>query len=302
MPIATSPMGHKVPYKAIGSGPALILIHGAFECAYSHSDLAKALSPHFTAITYNRRGRLDNAEYGDSFSMATEVDDLHTLLTATGARFIFGISSGALICLGAMRDPKLEGMIDKAAIYEPVISIDGSVDFTVLSKYDQAIKDERYDRALVYAMLGTEMGPRWLHYMPTSFLVGMTRWMMDKQEKGEAKKAEQEKKNKTDVKAASEEASGKVEKKEQENTSDVSADQNMPTLRAYAPTLRGDLVLVKEMADSIASFKVIQTKVLLMNGDNSPKYLLNCLGPLDEALPKCKRVEFKGCDHGMCFS
>jgi alpha-beta hydrolase superfamily lysophospholipase len=233
--------------------------------------------------------------------MATELADLSAVLTASGARLIFGISSGALICLAAMRDERLAAMIDKAAIYEPPISINGNVDFSILAKYDKAIKDERYDRALVYAMLGTEMGPRWLRYMPRAFLEGMTRWAMGKQEKEQTKDMVQEKVGESKTTTAPVAAPGEEPKKDEAIVEEVGADQGMPTLRAYAPTLRGDFELVKEMADSIASFKIIQAKVLLMGGDSSPKYLLNCLGPLDEALPKCKRVEFKGCDHGECL-
>ena len=280
MPIATSPTGHKVPYTAIGAGPAVVLIHGAFECAYSHSDLAQALSPHFTAITYNRRGRLDNAEYDEKFSMATELADLSAVLTASGARLIFGISAGALICLAAMRDEQVAAMVDKAAIYEPPISINGSVDFSVLAKYDQAIKDERYDRALVYAMLGTEMGPRWLRFMPRTFLEGMTRWAMGRQEKEQVKKTVPEKVDESKTSDAPVVAPRNEMKKDEgsvEEVGEVGADQSMPTLRAYAPTLRGDILLVKEMADSIASFKNVRAKVLLMGGDSSPKYLINCL-------------------------
>src|SRR5688572_17971373 len=55
----TSADGTQIEYTKLGSGPALILVDGAF-CYRENgpaSQLAMALAEHFTVFTYDRRGR-----------------------------------------------------------------------------------------------------------------------------------------------------------------------------------------------------------------------------------------------------
>ena len=124
---AISKDGARIRYCLSGSGPVVIVVHVAFQCADSHTDLAQALSSTFAVVLYSRRGRDDNPAFGDDHSIQTEVNDLDTILMATDAAYIFGISSGALICLEASRQLYA---IRKAVLYEPVLSIDDSLDMS----------------------------------------------------------------------------------------------------------------------------------------------------------------------------
>ena len=114
---AISKDGTKIGYTRSGDGPGLILVQGAMGAAAHYSDLANALSDAFTIVLPDRRGRgMSPRQYRAGHDVGREVEDIEAVQAATGARFIFGLSSGAMIALEAAR--RLPA-IDKAALYEP---------------------------------------------------------------------------------------------------------------------------------------------------------------------------------------
>src|SRR3954463_8112448 len=116
--------GTSLAYESAGSGPALILVGGAFcdrSARASGTPLAALLQSKFTVFSYDRRGRGDS---GDSppYAIAREVEDLAALIAEAGGRaFVYGISSGAILALeGAVQ----ELSIDKLAVFEPPLILD----------------------------------------------------------------------------------------------------------------------------------------------------------------------------------
>ncbi len=115
----TSKDGTQIAYDQQGQGPAVILVDGAL-CYRGFGpmpEVAKLLAPHFTVYTYDRRGR---GESGNTlpYSLEREVEDLAALIQqAGGSVYLYGISSGA--CLGLEAALRLDGKIQKLAIYEP---------------------------------------------------------------------------------------------------------------------------------------------------------------------------------------
>lgn len=110
--------GTRIGYDVAGTGPTLILVDGAF-CFRGFGPmpaLAPLLEPHFTVITYDRRGR---GESGDTlpFALEREFDDLAALMqTVGGEASLYGVSSGAALALHATAS----GLnITKLALYEP---------------------------------------------------------------------------------------------------------------------------------------------------------------------------------------
>jgi pimeloyl-ACP methyl ester carboxylesterase len=115
--------GTHIAYDQSGEGPPLILVDGAF-CSRTFGPmpkLASLLAPHFSVITYDRRGRGDS---GDTppYAVDREIEDLEALITAAGgSAFVFGMSSGAVLSL---RGVAWGLKIKKLAIYEPPFVVD----------------------------------------------------------------------------------------------------------------------------------------------------------------------------------
>lgn len=115
--------GTSIAFDRVGTGPALILVGGAFQQREDQllSPLGALLAPHFTVITYDRRGRGDS---GDTlpYAVEREVEDIAALTTAAGgSAFVFGNSSGGTLGLEAVAR-KLP--ITKLAFYEAPFAAD----------------------------------------------------------------------------------------------------------------------------------------------------------------------------------
>ncbi len=115
----TSRDGTRIAYEITGSGPAVILVDGAFCCRAMGPmpKLAKELVPHgLRVLTYDRRAR---GESGDTkpYALEREIEDIDALIGAAGGRaWLYGISSGAALALaaGAAGLP-----VDGLMLYEP---------------------------------------------------------------------------------------------------------------------------------------------------------------------------------------
>lgn len=253
----TSRDGTVIAYRQLGHGPGLVILHGAMETGLSHLELAEALADRFTVCLPDRRGRGLSGPVGPAYGMRREVEDVDALLTATGAHDILGVSAGALVALRAALELPA---IRKAAIFEPPLSVNGSVRLDWIPLLDRELAEGRLDAALVTGMLGAQMGPAILRTLPRGLLELMTRQMMA----SEAKKAK---------------------------PGDV-------TMRALAPTLRDDFQLVAEMADTLDDYHAIPAEILLLGGTKSPAYLQFAVESLAKSLPGARRVVFAGLDHG----
>jgi pimeloyl-ACP methyl ester carboxylesterase len=117
--------GTSIAFDQSGTGPALILVHGAFmhrAIDPQAAQLADLLSPHFTVFHYDRRGR---GESGDTqpYAVQREVEDIEALIDeAGGSAFVYGVSSGAALALEAAIEPG--DKIKKLALYEPPYNSD----------------------------------------------------------------------------------------------------------------------------------------------------------------------------------
>lgn len=252
----TSRDGTVIAYRQIGRGPGLVILHGAMETGLSHLQLAEALASSFTVYLPDRRGRGLSGPSGPDYGMRKEVEDVDALLAATGAHAVMGVSAGALIALRAALELPA---IRKAAIFEPPLSINGSVDMRWLPELDRELAQGKLDAALVTGMLGAQMGPAFMRKLPRGLLELMTRQMMA---------SEQKKAKPGDV-----------------------------TMRALAPTLRSDFQLVGELADTLDDYRAIPGDVLLLGGSKSPAYLQQAVNALTQTLPGARRVVFAGLDH-----
>jgi hypothetical protein len=87
--------GTTISYLSIGGGPSVLVLPGVLSMAADYAAFARALAEHFTVHTIERRGR------GES-----------------------GHSYGGLVALEVARN---NTAFTKIAVYEPGVSIDGSM-------------------------------------------------------------------------------------------------------------------------------------------------------------------------------
>jgi pimeloyl-ACP methyl ester carboxylesterase len=146
--------GTTIGYRQMGSGPALILVHGGMMAAQGFMQLAAALSDAFTCYVPDRRGRGLSGPAGDNFSIAREVEDMQALINQTGAVNIFGLSSGALVTLQtALQTPSLR----KVALYEPPLSLDGPESLRGwVAPYEKYLAEGNLAGAFVSVIKGTD--------------------------------------------------------------------------------------------------------------------------------------------------
>jgi pimeloyl-ACP methyl ester carboxylesterase len=176
----TSKDGTIIGYRQLGHGPGVVLLHGTMESAQSHMQLAQALAPTFTVYLPDRRGRGLSGPHGKGYSLQKEVEDMDALLTETGAHYVFGVSSGAIICLqAALTLPA----IHKAAIFEPPVLVDSSMFTAFITRYDREIAQGKVASALVTAMKGSQMGPPVFNAIPRLVIEFLTKAMMASEDK-----------------------------------------------------------------------------------------------------------------------
>jgi pimeloyl-ACP methyl ester carboxylesterase len=119
MKTVTSKDGTTIAFDQWGAGPAVILVDGALQYrAFDQGmvDLANLLSPHFTVIHYDRRGRGDSTDT-QPYALEREIEDIEALIDdAGGSASLYGISSGAALAMEAAI--KLGDKVRKLAMYE----------------------------------------------------------------------------------------------------------------------------------------------------------------------------------------
>lgn len=124
MNIVTSADGTPIAYDRIGDGQPVVIVDGAL----CHRDfgpsqaLAEALSDHFAAYIYDRRGRGGSGDTAP-YSVQREVEDIEALIreTSGGPVFLYGASSGAALALEAASQLSSVGRV---AVYEPPFFVD----------------------------------------------------------------------------------------------------------------------------------------------------------------------------------
>jgi pimeloyl-ACP methyl ester carboxylesterase len=253
----TSKDGTTIGYRELGHGPGVVLLHGIMESGQSHTQLAEELAGHFTVYLPDRRGRGLSGPQGAHYCIRKEVEDLDALLDTTEATRVFGVSAGAVICLQAALSLTA---IEKAAIFEPPLLVNGSVSTAFLTRFDEEMAEGKVASALVTAMKGSQMGPPVFNLAPRALLELLTKMMTAVEDK--------------------------------------KAKPGDVTMSMLASTLHDDFQLSVETAGALESFNAIGAETLLLGGSNSPAYFRVALDALEHVLPNATRIEFSGLNHG----
>lgn len=153
--------GATISYLTRGNGPSILIIPGALSIATDYTFFAYALAEHFTVHTIERRGRGLSSAQGSDYSMVKECEDIFAVQQETGVSMLVGHSFGGLIALEFVRN---NPSITHVAVYEPGVSIDGSVSMDWVPGYEKRLAKGDNTGAFVEFVKG--MGPESLRKMP----------------------------------------------------------------------------------------------------------------------------------------
>ena len=157
--------GARISYLTLGTGPAVIVIPGALSVAADYTTFAHTLAERCTVHIIERRGRGLSSPQGAAYSIDTEREDVLAVQRATGASFLVGHSFGGLIALEAARN---NTAFTKLALYEPGVSIGGSIPMDWMPRYEQKLSEQKYLDAFVAFSRGT--GPDRARHTPSWLL------------------------------------------------------------------------------------------------------------------------------------
>jgi len=253
---AISKDGTKIGYRQYGSGPGVILLHGGLQASQNFTKLAELISDAFTVYVPDRRGRGMSVP-SDSFGLQKEVEDVDALLAKTGAHFVFGLSSGAVLSLQATLALPA---IHKVALYEPPLPLKGQRSPAYwASGYEEALRRDDFATAMVTIVKGTG-GTTIFTFLP-GFIV---RPLMNHFIKAQASRMQ---------------------------PGEVSMRSLIGAMRFDIQIVK-DMEGVP-----LEHFKAMRADVLLLGGSKSPQYLKNAVDALEGVLPHPQRVDFQGGDH-----
>jgi hypothetical protein len=154
--------------------------------------------------------------------------------------------------------------IRRVAVFEPPLIPNRVGAAALLRQFDAEMTAGKLGAAMVTAMRGSEMGPRWFRALPKALTARFVSMGM----KQEAKQPARE----------------------------------YPTMRELAPTLHYDFAIVSESSGRLDDYRSIRADVLLMGGSKSPAFLKRALDDLARVVPGARRVELDGLDHGASWN
>ena len=154
----TSADGTSIAYQTVGGGRGLIVVGGALRTGGDYLPLARELAGTFAVHVMDRRGRGASGPQGPDYSIGQECEDLAAVQAATGATAVFGHSYGGFVALEAARRLNV---FSHVAVYEPGVSIAGSIPVAWVPRYRQllAAGDTRGAFAVFVRGSGTAPGP-----------------------------------------------------------------------------------------------------------------------------------------------
>jgi pimeloyl-ACP methyl ester carboxylesterase len=155
--------GTIIGYQRVGTGPAVVLLHGAGQSSANLTRLARALSAAFTVYVPDRRGRGRSGPYGEFRGLSTEIEDLSAVLDASGASRLFGLSSGAVVAIEAAL---VRPDIARLALYEPPLTFDGVVHGEWAPRYERQLNAGKPGAALVTVLKATADRPSLIRWIP----------------------------------------------------------------------------------------------------------------------------------------
>ncbi len=141
--------GTPIAFYKQGSGPPLVLVHGAGSIAKRWLPIIPALEDNFSAYAVERHGRGESGDH-PLYTLASEVEDLIAVFEYIDQPLnLLGHSFGALCALeGALVTP----YVHKLLLYEPPLPLPGNqiIPDGLLEKYEKMIMEGDNEEALIF--------------------------------------------------------------------------------------------------------------------------------------------------------
>jgi pimeloyl-ACP methyl ester carboxylesterase len=150
--------------------------------------------------------------------------------------------------------------LSKVAVYEPALVAAAGPHAAWLARFDQEVAEGNVAAAMITSMYGLELAPAIFKMMPRRLLAAITEKALQKEDR-------------------------------QAGPEDI-------TLRKLAPTVHYEGALIVELAGRFAEFRDVAAEVLLLGGSKGLPFLKPSRDALEQVLPRCRRIEFDGFDHG----
>ncbi len=249
--------GTVIGYRRVGTGPAVVLLHGAGQSSGNLMRLARALSGAFTVYVPDRRGRGRSGPYGEFHGLSTEIEDLSALLDACGASRVFGLSAGVVIAIEAAL---VRPDITKLALYEPPLTFDGVVHGDWAPQYQRQLTAGRPGAALATVLKATADRTSPIRWIPRRPLGAALDFAIKR-------------------------------------TADRHAPDGVMSPRELIATLPYDAQTVNGAAGAVQRFAVLACEVLLLGGSRSARNLTASLDGLSQVLPDARLVVLHGTGH-----
>jgi pimeloyl-ACP methyl ester carboxylesterase len=141
--------GTRIAFRRLGSGPAIVLVHGSVSTHTDWMPVARLLASRFACFAMDRRGRARSGEGVGPYSIERECEDIAAVLAAarieTGSEAaLVGHSYGAICALAAaMRYP-----VPRLVIYEPPLPAGGLIAGENLAPYARLVADGELSKAM----------------------------------------------------------------------------------------------------------------------------------------------------------
>jgi pimeloyl-ACP methyl ester carboxylesterase len=251
--------GTTIGFRHVGQGNGVILVHGSMMASQYLMKLAVLLSNDFTVYIPDRRGRGLSGPHGDNYNLIKESEDIQAIVDKTGARNIFGLSSGANVALHAAF---ITAKILKVSLYEPPISDASSTSYLrdreFVNDINKLIVQGKYGKVLVKLMKASgdsvviDIIPRFILELIMTFAINV----QEKQIKGD----------------------------------------DVPIVKLI-PTIQFDSKLEIETERQLESYKALKSQVLLLGGSKSDADVKTALNRLSLVLPNVSRINLSGLGH-----
>jgi pimeloyl-ACP methyl ester carboxylesterase len=146
--VTRSADGTPIGFVRLGSGPAVVFVHGSLSTGDDWRQVASAMAGQFTCFLMDRRGRGRSGD-ASAYAIEREYEDIPAVLDIAGpGAHLLGHSYGAIGALGAaLRVP-----IGRLVLYEPPLPVTGPVVGAALAPYRAAVASHHLDEALTIGL------------------------------------------------------------------------------------------------------------------------------------------------------